>query len=110
MIGLFILLSCAIAVGRAAKVDSITTSVTSDGYVFVRVDAGGHSGWGQASYNNEHADLMYVIADKVHEWVGPQVLVPALLQRLHGHSTSHCTACVTSCRGPCSSRAVLHWC
>ena len=70
-----LLLCCAIAGGgRAAKVDSITTSVTSDGYVFVRVDAGGHSGWGQASYNNEHADLMYVIADKVHEWVGPQVL------------------------------------
>ena len=71
-----LLLACAAAaaITDAAKVDSITTSVTSDGYVFVRVDAGGHSGWGQASYNNEHADLQDVIGAKVHEWVGPQVL------------------------------------
>ena len=65
-------LCCAVA--GAAKVTSIHTSYTSDGYVFVRVSAGDAIGWGQASYNNEHTDLTSVIAEKVHEWVGPHVI------------------------------------
>ena len=57
----------------SVEVDSILTSYTSDGYVFVRLTAGNATGWGQASYNNEHADLMSTYTDKVHAWVGPHV-------------------------------------
>ena len=68
-----VLLLCAHC-AMAIKVDSVSTSVTPDGYVFVRVTGGNLTGWGQGSYNNEHADLMTTIANKAHEWVAPQAL------------------------------------
>lgn len=55
----------------ASKVDRITTSVTSEGFVFVEVTAGGASGWGEASYNDQVVDT---VADKIHEWVAHQAL------------------------------------
>eukprot|EP00947_MAST-08B_sp_MAST-8B-sp1_P004930 g4930.t1 len=62
--------------GSDVVVDEILTSITKDGYVFVRVSAAGgqHQGWGQCSYNNEHTDLGNTTASKVHEWLGPLVL------------------------------------
>ena len=65
---------CWAASADAAKVDSIRTSITSDGYVFVLVGAGSATGLGQASYNNEKTDLMSIIADKIHGWIGPHAI------------------------------------
>ena len=73
-ITLALLALCGCVAASGVEVDSIMTSITKDGNVLVRLTTKDNAtGWGQASYNNEHADLMDVIADKVHEWVGPHV-------------------------------------
>ena len=49
------------ATTSAVTIDSITTSYTKDGYVFVQVadkDKPDIVGWGEASYDNEHTDVV----------------------------------------------------
>lgn len=66
----------------ASKVTSIKTSILEKSpkstggkaVLFVEITAGDIVGWGQCGYNNEHADIIESIADKVHEWIGPLVL------------------------------------
>lgn len=85
-VGLFL----AVSVG-ANTIDSITTSVTENEYVFVQVTAGDLVGWGQASYKYGRTHLMDTIADEVHSWVGKYVLgeefkTPADIDRVVEHA------------------------
>lgn len=71
---LLFLSGCVGLVAASVEVQSIQTSYTKDGYVFVRLTTKDNvTGWGQSSYNNERTDLMSTYADKVHEWVGPHL-------------------------------------